>query len=134
MNREVMSAEEYRKRFLGGVKPKRHKYNAKAVKVDGFVFASQAEANRYVELRLRRKAKEIASLVLQPVFELQPAFVRPDGRRERAIAYVADFGYVERPSGVMVVEDVKGLRTDVYRLKRKLFLYRYPNVEFREIG
>lgn len=50
---------------------------------------------------------------------------------ERKIYYVADFCYIQK--GKIIVEDVKGKKTDVYKLKRKLFLYKYSNIEFREV-
>ena len=43
---------------------------------------------------------------------------------------MADFRYEE--NGKLVVEDVKGVRTREYILKRKMFKYRYPEIEFRE--
>lgn len=67
----------------------------------------------------------------QPRFELQPKFVR-DGKTERAITYVGDFSYTE--DGTRVVEDVKGTkatRTAAFEIKRKLLLFKYPDLCFR---
>lgn len=111
-------------------KPRRHKYNAKKTEIDGHVFDSQAEANRYNELKLMARAGLIANLELQPVFELLEGFTR-DGKKIQGIKYVADFAYIE--NGRIVVEDVKGHRTKDYLLKRKLFLYRFPEIDFWEI-
>ena len=105
------------------------KYNAHKATVDGITFDSQREANRYCELKLMEKAGQITSLELQPEFELQPKY-RKHGRTVRAIIYRADFRYKE--NGVMVVEDVKGMRTDVYRMKKKMLEYRYPEIDIRE--
>ena len=88
------------------------KYNAKKTEVDGFIFDSRAEARRYSELILAERAGEISNLSLQPVF---PIIVN-----EKKIGkYIADFQYTDR-DGNRVIEDVKGVSTPVYRLKKKL--------------
>lgn len=66
---------------------------------------------------------EITDLALQVPFTLIPGFVGADGKKERPLKYVADFVY--KKNGRFVVEDVKGYRTEVYKLKRKLFNYKY---------
>ena len=111
-------------------KPKRrHKYNAQPTDIDGIRFDSKREAQRYQELQMLAAAGEIHALQLQPRFELQPAFEDSQGKRHRAIHYVADFQYVE--NGRVIVEDTKGMETAVFKLKRKLFLFTYPDVELR---
>jgi hypothetical protein len=104
-------------------------HNIKTI-VDGIKFDSRKEANHYCELKLLQKTGIISDLKLQPRYLLQNAF-KYNGKIERAIEYVADFEYVEK--GKVIVVDCKGMRTDVYKLKRKLFLYRYDLVEFREV-
>ena len=109
------------------------KYNASKVVIDGHRFDSRREARRYEELKQREAAGKIAQLELQPRFELQPAF-RYRGEAVRKIEYVADFRYLDYERGGLVVEDVKGMKTDVYRLKRKLFLAKYGDgVIFEEV-
>jgi hypothetical protein len=98
--------------------------------LDGITFASKAERKRYAELLLLERAGEITDLEIQPRFVLLEKFERA-GEVHRAITYVADFRY--RLKGLFVVEDVKGMRTDVYRLKKKLFLHRYSEIDFREV-
>ena len=78
------------------------------------------------ELKLLEKAGEIKKLQLQPRFTLQESF-KYQGKTERKINYIADFLYEEK-NGQAVVEDTKGFRTDVYKLKRKLFLKRYGDI------
>lgn len=112
------------------------KYRTKRTVVDGIEFASKREAARYRELKLMERAGKISELSLQPRFELQPSFKR-EGKTIRAIEYVADFVYTEgddkrKGPRVRVVEDVKGMRTDVYKLKRKMLLFKYPYIVFRE--
>ena len=79
-------------------------------------FASGREARRAFELQLLERAGEITDLKMQVPFE-----VIPPGPGERAAHYVADFTY--RKAGALVVEDVKGMKTQVYLLKRKLMLH-----------
>lgn len=109
------------------------KYNASKVVIDGHRFDSRREAARYKTLKQMEAAGKIAQLELQPRFELQPAF-RYRGEAVRKIEYVADFRYLDYERGGLVVEDVKGMKTDVYRLKRKLFLAKYGDgVIFEEV-
>lgn len=109
---------------------KKSKYSSAKTDVDGIRFDSKKEAEFYAELKLREKAGEISCLRLQPRYLLQEAF-RHEGKQYREMEYVADFEYIE--NGVIVVVDVKGFRTAVYMLKKKLFLYKYGNrVKFIE--
>jgi len=110
---------------------RRGKYNARAATVAGQRFDSQAEARRYGELVLLENAGAITGLEVHPRFELQPAFTDSSGKRWTAICYEADFSYTE--DGAPVVEDVKGCETAAFRLKRKLFLQRYPALTLRVI-
>ena len=110
---------------------KKHKYNAKKVVIDGIEFPSEKEGERYIELKMLEKAGKIKDLKLQPVFLLQEGFYY-QGKAIRQITYRADFEYVNE-KGERVVEDVKGFRTEVYKLKKKLFLKKYPDVVFKEI-
>ena len=98
------------------------KYRARKTTVDGITFDSRKEADRYLVLKGMEKDGSIEDLRRQVRYELVPAF-DVDGRHYRPVYYVADFVYVE--DGKEVVEDVKGVRTDVYRLKSKLFARRY---------
>jgi len=109
---------------------KKHKYNAKPVEFDGFKFDSKKEAKRYLELKMLERAGVISNLILQPKFLLQDSF-KYKGKTQRAIFYIADFEYIK--DGKRIVEDVKGVKTEVYKLKKKLFLKKYPQVEFKEI-
>lgn len=89
----------------------RSKYGAKKTEVDGFVFASKREAARYSELKTLERAGEIQHLQLQPRF---PCFV--EGKL--ICTYIADFQYHDKEG--RHVEDAKGYKTDVYKLKKKL--------------
>jgi hypothetical protein len=83
------------------------------------------EANRWCELKMLEKAGLIQDLQRQVKFELIP---KQDG--ERAVHYVADFVYVE--DGKKIVEDVKGMRTKEYRLKKKMMLF-FHGIKIKEI-
>lgn len=107
-----------------------NKYRNKKVIVDEKEFDSKREGNRYKELKLLERAGEIKDLELQPRFLLQDSF-KKNGRTFRKIEYVADFKYIE--NGKAIVEDVKGMRTDVFKLKHKIFEKVYPNLELRII-
>ncbi len=86
-------------------------------------FDSIKEARRYDDLMLLLRAKKIKNLRLQPEFTLQEAFKTPEGETVRAIRYKADFeydkylgdGYWEH-----IIEDVKGMKTPQYLMKRKM--------------
>lgn len=107
-----------------------NKYRNKKVIVDGEEFDSKKEGNRYKELRLLERAGEISNLELKPRFLLQDSF-KKNGRTFRKIEYVADFKYIE--NGKTIVEDVKGMQTDVFKLKHKIFEKVYPDLELRII-
>ncbi len=102
----------------------RSKYHAKKTVVDGIAFDSRKEADRYLVLSGMEEDGTIEDLRRQVRYELIPAF-DVDGKHYRPVFYVADFVYVDKETGDEVVEDVKGMRTDTYRLKSKLFARRY---------
>lgn len=111
------------------------KYLNKKTEIDGITFASKKEAKRYEELKWLQKAKKIEDLQLQKVFELQKGFEDKKSKEKiRPITYVCDFFYYDKEKGWYVVEDVKGVKTEVYRLKKKMFLNKYgDSFEFKEI-
>ena len=89
-----------------------NKYHAKRTEVDGHTFDSAKEARRYSELKLLERAGEIVGLRLQPKFPLVV--------NDTKIAdYKGDFEYRDA-SGRRILEDTKGFKTPVYRLKKKL--------------
>ena len=105
-----------------------HKYGAKPTTVDGIRFASQKEAHRYTELRLLERSGGIRGLELQPEF---PLYVWDTVHKTATHIgrYVADFRYVLNEEDV--IEDVKGVRTPVYRLKKKMVEAQY-GISIRE--
>lgn len=111
-------------------KKKQSKYRNKKVLVDGIKFDSKKEARRYSELMLLEKTGEITDLKLQQRYILQESF-KIDGKTIRAITYIADFTYKDK-NGDLVVEDEKGMKTQVYNIKRKMFAKRY-GIEIKEV-
>lgn len=102
------------------------KYKNRKTTVDGIVFDSKKEAARYQDLRLLERAGEIQDLRCQVPFELVPAQRDAKGKLvERPVKYLADFVYKDCATGERVVEDVKGYRTDVYKIKRRLMNHLY---------
>ena len=97
-------------------------------------FDSEREARRFGELRMLLRCGQIQDLRLQVNFTLQEGFTTSEGNRIRPIVYKADFTYQERiPSGWRtVVEDVKGVRTKEYSMKRKMMLEKF-GVDIREV-
>ena len=110
--------------------PPKTKYHNKITFVDGIKFHSKDEAKRYGELRILQKAGIISNLKLQPKFVVHDAFPMPDGTKINPITYIADFQYTETETGIEIVEDVKGMETKEFLLKKKLFLKRYPQYKF----
>lgn len=96
------------------------KYHAKKTTVNGITFDSKSESMRYRELQMLERAGEIKDLQLQVPFELIPGEMGADGKKLRAIKYVADFVYTDCRTGKQVVEDKKGFRTPEYKLKKRL--------------
>ena len=123
-----------------------NKYGNRKIQLDGHVFDSLREARRYQQLCLLLRAGKIKNLELQKEYELVPAqfektnevYIRVAHKGEKkrgkciekSVVYKADFAYVE--NGVQVVEDVKGMRTKDYIIKRKLMLHKY-GIKIREI-
>lgn len=109
-----------------------NKYHNKKVIIDNIVFDSKKEANYYTYLKLLENAGKIKNLELQKKYILQSSF-KLDGKTIRAITYIADFVY-EDDKGMHVV-DVKSEATrkdKVYRLKKKMFAYKY-HIEIEEV-
>ena len=103
------------------------KYHAKKTEIDGIEFDSAKEAKRYVKLRDMQEAGRIRGLRLQVPFEILPGF-ECDGVKYRGMRYIADFVYCR--DGKQVVEDVKGVKTPEYKLKKKLMAYiNHINIE-----
>lgn len=124
-----------------------HKYhNIKTMTSDGIEHDSQAEAKRWIQLKLLERAGEITDLKRQVKYVLIPAQYETierysmkgkrlkDGTKliEKECAYIADFVYTDWKTGQVVVEDTKGFKTKDYIIKRKLMLWVH-NIKLREV-
>ncbi len=108
------------------------KYHSVKVEADGRIFDSKMERDYYIfELLPKLQSGEIVKIQFQPRFLLQPAFWKK-GKRYRAIEYVADFKVVYK-DGHKEIIDVKGFQTAVFQLKRKLFEYKYKDLELKVV-
>lgn len=106
---------------------KKSKYHNQKVKVDGLLFDSRKEAKYYNSLKLLLLAKEIITFSRQVELILQEGFAD-----QKPITYKADFLVVEKTGHCFFV-DVKGMKTDVYKMKKKMLLAKYPGIDFREV-
>jgi hypothetical protein len=105
---------------------KENKYHNRKVTVDGITFDSVKEASKWQELRMLERAGEITGLVRQQKIELIPKT-----KLYRACYYVCDFIYFDKRENKTIYEDVKGVRTKEYLLKRKLLYWRH-GIEIKE--
>ena len=111
------------------------KFRNKKVSLDGYTFDSLAEAKHYkYTLKPRLEAGEISHLEIHPR-------IRCELNGRKICDYIADFRYLDvsfagpqGQQGMTVVEDVKGYKTDVYRLKKKLVEAMYPGTKICEIS
>ena len=110
-----------------------NKFHAKKTTVDGITFDSKKEAKRWSELQFLERYGIITNLERQKRFTLLDKYTNNKGESIRGIEYIADFCYYDTQKKQWVVEDTKGFRTDVYKIKKKLFEQRYPAYRFEEI-
>ena len=111
------------------------KYHNKKVTYKGIKFDSKKEMQRYKDLELLESTDYICNLELQKKFLLQEGYTHAKGKKIRPIYYIADFYYYDYVDNEWVVEDVKAsktYKTEVYKLKKKMFEYKY-NLTIDEI-
>lgn len=128
----------------------------KKTTVDGIKFDSKMESDYYIYLKAEQKAKRIKSFELQPEFILQPKHFVMDGKVHietdstykemdklrkkynkenpdnkiqivQAIKYISDF-LIVYPDGSVKTIDVKGIKTADFKLKEKMFKFKYPDM------
>lgn len=108
------------------------KYGAKKTEVDGISFDSKLEARYYLHLKEKKRNGDIRHFTLQPSYLLQEAFKDDTGQSIRKIEYIADF-LITHNDGKVEVVDVKGMETSDFRIKKKMFLYKYPHLKLSVI-
>lgn len=97
------------------------KYKNTKVVINNIKFDSKLEANIYLKLLQYQKNYDIV-IKLQPKYELQSKF-RYENKGIRSIDYIADFELLL--SGKVYVIDAKGIKTQVFKIKEKMFLKKY---------
>lgn len=111
-----------------------NKFRNKKTVLYGIEFSSVLEASRYLELRAMQGSGLISNLVTQPVITLLSNFTTQNEKgkkfKVRPLTYIADFSYTE--NGKEIIEDAKGVETEVFKIKRKLFMAMYRDKVFRK--
>lgn len=129
----------------------------KKTTIDGITFDSKMEAQYYLYLKEEQKAGRVKSFTLQPVFDLQPKYFVLNGEqvtvcnmeyynkkdKERktfnkanpenkvkivqGITYIADFDVIYADGSRKII-DPKGIKTTDFKLKEKMFNFKYPHL------
>ena len=106
-----------------------NKYKNKKTIVDGIKFDSEMESHYYIYLKQLKEIGEVVDFVLQPTYLLQEGFDL-NGKRIRPITYKADFKVIYKDGHEEVI-DIKGKLTEEFKIKRKMLLYRYRDINFK---
>ena len=130
-----ISKEVYNKLLNNSITTKQNKYKNKKVQYDEMTFDSKKEKARYIQLLQLEKLGIIKNLKMQVPYLLLDT-IRYKGKTYPKTSYICDFQYIDVKTGKIVVEDVKSPATakdKVYRLKIKMLLSKYPDIDFEEI-
>lgn len=122
------------------VPPRKNKYRNQPVTIEeetgvpGLVqvirFASKAEARYYGELKLLERAGKIEQLKLQPRYIVAQSKTNP----KLKVEFRGDFEFLETDTLKWVCIDVKGVETEAFKIKAKLFRIAHPEIELRIVG
>ena len=112
---------------------KQSKYKAKKSECDGIVFDSKVEMEYYKYLRLQASLNEIKHFEIQVPYPLLDRFQAATGENIRSITYKLDF-VVKHLDGTVQAIDIKGISTEVAKIKRKLFMNKYPMIQLSWIS
>lgn len=110
---------------------KKSRYTAYKPVLDDIKFDSLMEARYYIYLKELEKEGKIFQLSLQVPYTLQESFTK-NGKKYRPIIYVSDFVYLNEKDQWIVV-DIKGKETVEFKLKQKLFEFKYPELSLSVI-
>jgi hypothetical protein len=118
------------------ISKKKSKYRNEKVIYQGITFDSIKEKNRYIWLKDMERLGQIEDLRLQVKYELIPGY-EINGKKIRNVSYIADFTYYKVHKGDIpvrepIVEDCKGYKTEVYKIKKKMFEQKYQ-IEISEV-
>lgn len=106
------------------------KYGNKKVWVGGIKFDSKKEASYYTRLLSLKEKGEVLEIETQPVLEIFPSFRAIDGKKQRAITYIPDFKVMYK-DGLTFYVDVKGVKTEVFKIKWKMARAQFETKEVR---
>ena len=126
-----ISNQVYKQLLNNSITAKQNKYHNKKVVYNGIKFDSIKEKNYYITLKLLEQSGQIKDLELQKEYILIPKF-EVNGKIYRKTSYFADFTFISTKDNKTHIADTKGVKTDVYKLKKKLMAYKY-NIEIEEI-
>lgn len=126
----IMSGKLLCKKGQFSLAAKKSKMGNVRVEIEGIWFDSKKEGARYSVLKMLERTGKIKDLKLQVPFVVIDTIMWRD-KKLSAIKYIVDFTYIDQ-DGILTAEDVKGRVLDVYRLKRQLFIPRYPEYRFIE--
>lgn len=125
-----LSKSVYNKLLNNSITTKQNKYHNKKVYYDEMTFDSKKEYSYYLKYKLMEQAGEIYDLKMQVPFTLIETF-KLQNKTYRKTIYKADFTFIDKEGKYHVI-DVKGMRTDVYKLKKKLMAWKY-GIEIEEV-
>ena len=114
--------------FLDFISPRNK--TVKSTLFDGFNFNSEKEVHRYKKLKELRKQHKIKYLKVKPRFLVLNDF-KNNGNLHKAIYYEPSFAY--QIKNKEIIEDIKEYKNEAHEIKKKLFLFNYTFVEYREI-
>ena len=116
---------------MGNEKEAKGKFGSFKITVNDMQFDSIMESRYYIHLLMLKADKKIRNFERQVTIELQPKFKDQfTGKTILPIRYIADF-VVEGIDGTKTVIDVKGVETPEFRIKKKMFQFKYPNICFK---
>jgi hypothetical protein len=124
------TSEQYREYQMSKA-PQKNKYRNIKTEIDGIVFDSKKEAEYYQQLKYLKQAGEIRDFGVQQRYELQPKF-KKNGKTYQAITYIADFVIINK-DGTTEVVDIKGVETKDFKIKHKMFEYKYQDLTLKII-
>lgn len=104
-----------------------NKYGNLKCQYKGIIFDSKKECEYFIYLESLEAQGEISELQRQVRFELQPSF-KFNGKTIRSITYVADFTFKDK-DGQLHIVDTKGIKTEVYKLKKKMMQFQGHDIE-----
>ena len=122
-----VKVHDYNKATMYHGQTKPSKYRNQRTKIDGVLFDSKKEAEYYSYLRMMLLAHEIIA------FNRQVEFILQEGHDAvKPITYIADFLVIDKQRHPFYI-DVKGMKTDTYKMKKKMLLAKYNGIDFREV-